>query len=430
MILTVVSAGAAAVTVTFVEPDTLVPPADACAEIVELPAAIAVTRPDADTVAIARADDDQVTVAAIAAPFWSFGAAVSCAVCPMVRLVVPDTVTDVSTGVAVTVMENVPVAVAEPATAVAVMVAVPAPTAATSPEEVTVATFAAELAHVTVAATAAPVWSRGVALNCRVCPGTSALAVPDTGLTLTVVTTGCGAAGDPVEVLFPPPPPPERATAARPQTIAARKHQRPPAGTNFVFRTVRPRPASASSSALPRIPMRRPVRSATTAAIVMLSAVSTNAVAQKPLGLTKAEAEFADPFTQISGVRELKDGRVLVADARDKTLQLIDLKSGSATKVGREGQGPGEYSLPFRLMPLPGDSSALYDAGNQRYLTVHPDGQTGNDFRLEADRPTATSEGAGGGRGGRGGRGGMMSIAIPRGVDAKGNVYYQGRRSR
>jgi hypothetical protein len=142
------------------------------------------------------------------------------------------------------------------------------------------------------------------------------------------------------------------------------------------------------------------------------------AAAQRPLALAKPEVEYAEPFTQITGLRALKDGRVLVADARDKTVQLVDLKGGQATKVGREGSGPGEYGLPMRLVPLPGDSSAVFDMANQRYLLIHPDGKPGKDFRLEAATPPA----------GEGGRGGamMMTIAAPRGVDAKGNIYYAG----
>lgn len=146
------------------------------------------------------------------------------------------------------------------------------------------------------------------------------------------------------------------------------------------------------------------------------------AAAQRPLALTKPESEFGEPFTSISGIRELKDGRVLVADARDKTLQIIDLRSGAASAVGREGSGPGEYALPMRLIPLQGDSTAVFDAGNQRYLTIHPDGKTGRDFRLEA----AATPGGDGGRGGRGGRGMMVSLSVPRGFDAKGNIYYEG----
>jgi len=37
--------------------------------------------------------------------------------------------------------------------------------------------------------------------------------------------------------------------------------------------------------------------------------------------LSKADAEYPEPFTQVTGVRELKDGRVIVIDPRDKTVQ-------------------------------------------------------------------------------------------------------------
>jgi hypothetical protein len=66
--------------------------------------------------------------------------------------------------------------------------------------------------------------------------------------------------------------------------------------------------------------------------------------------LSKADAEFPEPFTQVTGVRELKDGRVIVIDPRDKTVQALDLKAGTAVKLGREGSGPGEYGMPFRLL--------------------------------------------------------------------------------
>ena len=158
-------------------------------------------------------------------------------------------------------------------------------------------------------------------------------------------------------------------------------------------------------------------------AAALLAAAPVVAAAQRPLVLAKPESEYGEPFTSISGIRELKDGRVLVADARDKTVQLIDLRSGAATAVGREGSGPGEYGLPMRLVPLPADSTAVFDAGTQRYLTIHPDAKTGRDFRLEAAAPPA------GGDGGRGGRGGMVmmgGLSIPRGFDAKGNIYYEG----
>ena len=51
--------------------------------------------------------------------------------------------------------------------------------------------------------------------------------------------------------------------------------------------------------------------------------------------MSKPEVEFRDPFTQLTAVRELRDGRVVVADFREKLIQLVDLKAQKATKIGR-----------------------------------------------------------------------------------------------
>ena len=122
----------------------------------------------------------------------------------------------------------------------------------------------------------------------------------------------------------------------------------------------------------------------------LLSAVSlaaaVPAAAQAPLRtLAKPDAEYAEPFTQINGVRELKDGRVIVSDVREKTVQLVDLKAGSAQKIGREGSGPGEYAMPMRLLALPGDTSVVYDPLNRRFLVIGPDGKPGPFAQYETD---------------------------------------------
>jgi hypothetical protein len=73
--VTEVSAGTPTVISTFAV--TVAPPAAADAVIVAVPPATAVTRPVELTLAVPGADVLQVTVAAIAAPFGSFGVAVS-----------------------------------------------------------------------------------------------------------------------------------------------------------------------------------------------------------------------------------------------------------------------------------------------------------------------------------------------------------------
>jgi hypothetical protein len=146
-------------------------------------------------------------------------------------------------------------------------------------------------------------------------------------------------------------------------------------------------------------------------AAVALAATPVAVSGQKPIPLGRPDAEFIEPFTQVAGVRELRDGRVLVTDPREKIVLLIDLKSGTARKIGREGSGPGEYILPQRIVALRGDTSAIYDPSNVRYLLIGPDGKTGPNFYLE----DATT-------GGRGRPGGTTA----KGSDARGRIFYEG----
>jgi hypothetical protein len=138
--------------------------------------------------------------------------------------------------------------------------------------------------------------------------------------------------------------------------------------------------------------------------------------AQQVRTLARADAEFPEPFTNVAGVRELKDGRVVMIDPRDKVVQLVDFRTGSLKKVGREGSGPKEYALPMALIALPADSSAVFDPLNSRLLVVLPNGEPG-DF-LTLAQPQAA----------RGPGGGMMMMGMnpPRYTDAKGRVYMAG----
>ncbi len=141
---------------------------------------------------------------------------------------------------------------------------------------------------------------------------------------------------------------------------------------------------------------------------VSLPAQQGKAPVQK---LTKPDATFDEPFTQVAGLRELKNGDVIVADMRDRTLQKIDLKTGTATALSREGSGPTEYLFPTGVYALPADSTAIYDMGNQRYLLLDPTGKPVSTFRMD--------EGNSGG--------GMMILRAASGADNQGRLYYSTR---
>jgi hypothetical protein len=119
---------------------------------------------------------------------------------------------------------------------------------------------------------------------------------------------------------------------------------------------------------------------------------ATPALSQQVRTLPAPDATYDEPFSAVSGLRELSNGRVVVADARDKVLSMVDLAAQSATTIGREGSGPGEFGLPMRLFVAPRDTTYLFDPLNSRYLVISPDGKAVDQFRAEA-RSTAVASG-------------------------------------
>jgi len=122
-----------------------------------------------------------------------------------------------------------------------------------------------------------------------------------------------------------------------------------------------------------------------------------------PLGARTARVE--EPYTSIAAIRELPDGRVLVVDSRDKLLQLVDLRSGSATRIGREGSGPGEYRSPNAVFPLANGEALLADPSQARFLRIDLTGKVIETLNFP--------EGIGPGM-------------RPRGTDGDGRVYFEG----
>ena len=144
----------------------------------------------------------------------------------------------------------------------------------------------------------------------------------------------------------------------------------------------------------------------------LFASVSTAVLTQDPplRTLSKVDFEYDEPFSCISGLRELSDGRIVVADQREKTVQIINLRTGATVKVGREGQGPGEWAAPAGIFPGIGDTTLLWDQGNRRFLPIFPDGTTGKAFSPDIS----------------GGNTGFISITPPRGVDRQGRIYLPG----
>jgi len=143
---------------------------------------------------------------------------------------------------------------------------------------------------------------------------------------------------------------------------------------------------------------------------VVLAVVPGIVVAQQRAArpITARPVEFAEPFSALTRMLELRDGRILLHDARERKLGVVDFAAGEFREVARQGAGPLEYRTVLSMIRLPGDSVMLLDLGNQRALLMTPDG-----------RPVRTSA--------MGEVGGdvssMIGRPLARDADARGRLY-------
>lgn len=106
--------------------------------------------------------------------------------------------------------------------------------------------------------------------------------------------------------------------------------------------------------------------------IVLLPRVGEPQAVQRELG--PVTGTLAEEFTRIGSVRELADGRVLIADTGDDRLAVANLRTGGIVTIGRVGAGPSEYAGLGLLIELSADSTLLLDAGSEaRWLLLAGD---------------------------------------------------------
>lgn len=154
---------------------------------------------------------------------------------------------------------------------------------------------------------------------------------------------------------------------------------------------------------------RRAVSLASLAVVVAVGVVPVASLAAQSkvpsVTLSQPEVELEETFDRISGLRELRDGRVVVTDVLAKSVALADFKAGTVTRIGREGSGPNEYQFPRSLVALPGDTTLIVDAMQRRFLRVLPDGTPNGTIAWPNE---------------------MGGVATVKGADQQGRIYFQG----
>jgi len=89
-----------------------------------------------------------------------------------------------------------------------------------------------------------------------------------------------------------------------------------------------------------------------------------------PVPLPPPSALLPEEFSVIISVRELADGRLLVADDRETRLVVADFRTGRVESLGRVGDGPGEYRRVAPLRPLGGDSTLMISIYDRRWFVL------------------------------------------------------------
>lgn len=133
----------------------------------------------------------------------------------------------------------------------------------------------------------------------------------------------------------------------------------------------------------------------------------TKVGAQRQLDLTgKPEVVMAEPFTLVSGVRELPGGLAVVTDQMDRSVFLANFTTRESRRIGRQGDGPGEYRFPMAPLAGPANTTWIHDASLLRTLVLSAEGV------IASALPTPAAGLPGG-------------LATARGTDRSGGIYFE-----
>lgn len=133
-------------------------------------------------------------------------------------------------------------------------------------------------------------------------------------------------------------------------------------------------------------------RVATAVFLLVLASCGKDAPAPVTV-LDQPEFTLDHTFRQVSNVVELSDGRLALADIKEKTFLFVNPANGETTLIGehsdtikKDDPAPGKHRLPGYVLHFGGDTVGLVDFGAQRttiwnekgeYLGVLPGGGVG-----------------------------------------------------
>lgn len=100
------------------------------------------------------------------------------------------------------------------------------------------------------------------------------------------------------------------------------------------------------------------------------------------IGVLEGPEEYQ--FSGLVGAVRLSDGRIVVADAGSLELRFFGADGRFLSRVGREGDGPGEFRHLGFLGVFQGDSLATFDLYLRRVQIFGPDGGLARSYSVES----------------------------------------------
>lgn len=92
----------------------------------------------------------------------------------------------------------------------------------------------------------------------------------------------------------------------------------------------------------------------------------------------------ADTVLMIAtGATRLSTGVIVVADPYSPAIRYFSPKGQLIRSVGRRGEGPGEFQVPWWLRQCGGDSVFVWDRGQARMTVLDSDGSVVRQFKLD-----------------------------------------------
>lgn len=81
-----------------------------------------------------------------------------------------------------------------------------------------------------------------------------------------------------------------------------------------------------------------------------------------------------DALYQVTALHAFDDGGVAVGASGSRAILVFDADGALVATLGRAGDGPGEFQGVGGIVPLPGDSLAVWDPRQQRLTVFPPEG--------------------------------------------------------